>query len=98
MYRPLPHYVTVGPSDIEGLGLFATEPIPASTSIGVSHYFSKVGTRYEMIRTPLGGFYNYSDDPNCYSIVTSGFAELCTSRSIEVGEELTTSYSITGKP
>ena len=48
----------------------------------------------EIRRTPLGGFYNHSDDPNCYSLISSDDAALITLRDIEVGEELTTFYSI----
>ena len=37
MYRPLPPYLTIKPSSVEGLGLFAVEPIKKSTKLGVSH-------------------------------------------------------------
>ena len=61
MYNPLPKELTIKKSKIDGLGLFAIEDIPKETSLGMSHV--KVDGEY--IRTPLGGFYNHSDDPNC---------------------------------
>jgi len=90
MYRPLPKELTIKPSDIEGLGLFAKEPLESETHLGISHYF----IFDEIIRTPLGGFYNQSLVPNCYSIVADGHAELVTLTSIEPGEELTTAYTL----
>ena len=61
MYRPLPNSVTIKDSDLHGLGLFATEDIPKGTPLGLI-YFTLHG---EVIRTPLGGFGNHSDDPTC---------------------------------
>ena len=92
MYRPLPKYLTIGPSAIEGLGLFASEDIAAHTNLGISHYFSSMHN--ETIRTPLGGFYNHSDDPNCETVINTEFAELVTLRDIEAGEEITAFYKI----
>jgi len=92
MYRPLPAYLTIKKSEVEGLGLFATEDIPFQTNLGISHYFSSM--HGETIRTPLGGFYNHSENPNCYSLINTEFAELVTLREIDAGEELTTFYSI----
>ena len=37
MYRPLPDGVTIGESEIEGLGLIATKEIKAGTLIGMIH-------------------------------------------------------------
>ena len=37
MYKPLPNYLTVRNSRIEGLGLFATQEIKQSTDLGISH-------------------------------------------------------------
>ena len=34
---------------------------------GETHVFAKVSTtRREWVRTPLGGFINHSEEPNCY--------------------------------
>tara|TARA_R110002051_G_scaffold8568_1_gene35586 strand:- start:42 stop:347 length:306 start_codon:yes stop_codon:yes gene_type:complete len=96
MYRPLPSSLTIKSSDIEGLGLFTNEFVPSGTNLGISHYFPLPSQHwpYNIIRTPLGGFYNQSDDPNCRSLTNHAFASLITLRDVEAGEELTTSYSI----
>ena len=61
MYRPFPDSLTIKPSKVNGLGLFAKEVIPQATNLGMTHLqFGKT-----LIRTPLGGFINHSDDPNC---------------------------------
>ena len=60
-YRPLPSNLRLGFSDIEGIGVFAKEKIEKGTNLGMSHL--KLGSR--IIRTPLGGFLNHADDPNC---------------------------------
>ena len=63
-YRPLPKYLTIQPSKIEGLGLFTIRAIrDIETSIGVTHVF--MDEKGQVIRTPLGGFINHSDNPNC---------------------------------
>jgi hypothetical protein len=66
-YRPLPYFVTIQNSTIEGLGLFATCPIPQHTFVGITHVQHKMFTD-QYVRTPLGGFYNHSTTPNVVSI------------------------------
>jgi len=60
-YRPLPPEARLGFSDIEGIGVFAKEKIGRGKNLGMSH--AKIGSK--IIRTPLGGFLNHSDTPNC---------------------------------
>ena len=69
-YRPLPDGVTIKRSPIEGLGLYATQDIPANTFIGLTHILDE---RFEnnYLRTPLGGFYNHSDIPNVRRMITN---------------------------
>ena len=69
-YRPLPDGVTIKRSPIEGLGLYATQDIPANTFIGLTHILAE---RFEnnYLRTPLGGFYNHSDTPNVRRMITN---------------------------
>ena len=62
MYRPLPDELTIKSSPIEGLGLFATKEIKANTFIGITHIRDEQFEN-KYIRTPLGGFYNHSDNP-----------------------------------
>ena len=110
MYKALHPSLTIRPSDIHGLGIFATKNIPANTLLGISHVAEFKYRRYHCgyVRTPLGGFINHSNDPNCikikvddngsYSslegIVTSATMAIETIRDIVEGEELTVSYTI----
>ena len=57
-------------SPIEGLGLYTTKDIKANIFIGVTHIFDeKFENNY--IRTPLGGFYNHSNEPNVQRMITN---------------------------
>ena len=60
-YKPLPESLQISCSPIQGMGIFAKEKIEKGTNLGMSHL--KLGSR--IIRTPLGGFLNHSDTPNC---------------------------------
>ena len=63
MYRPLPKNLTIKESKIDGLGLFSLTKIQKNSFIGISHV--KHDDFQDMyIRTPLGGFYNHSKNPN----------------------------------
>ena len=93
MYEPLPKFLTIKNSEIHGLGLFATERVPAGTVLGVTHI---PDNRFENkhIRTPLGGFYNHSNNPNCEKFYFEGLAYLKTLKDIEAGEEITCLYTL----
>ena len=69
MYRPLPKELTIKNSPIEGLGLFATKDIKANTFIGVTHIRDEQFEN-KYIRTPLGGFYNHSNNPTVIRMVS----------------------------
>ena len=69
MYRPLPKQLTIKNSAIEGLGLFATENIEKNSFIGVTHIRDEQFEN-KYIRTPLGGFYNHSNEPNIMRMVS----------------------------
>ena len=94
-YKPLPDYLTIKDSSIDGLGLFTTEKIKAHALIGVTHHPNE-HSEDGHIRTPLGGFGNHSDDPNCFKLLMeeSGDWWIGASRDIEPGEELTWSYTL----
>ena len=61
-YRPLPSEVRLGFSDIDGIGVFAKKNIEKGHNFGMTHL--KIGEK--LIRTPLGGFLNHADYPNCF--------------------------------
>tara|TARA_Y100000590_G_C14875707_1_gene696876 strand:+ start:14 stop:442 length:429 start_codon:yes stop_codon:yes gene_type:complete len=68
MYKPLPKFLTIKKSPIEGLGLYATSHIKANCFIGLTHIRDK-NFENGYIRTPLGGFYNHSNKPNLRRVV-----------------------------
>ncbi len=92
-YRPLPDGLTIKHSEIEGLGLFATKQFPIGTRFGISHIkndFFPDG----YIRTPLGGFYNNSENPNCESVEEGEYKYLVSLKEINEGDELTSTYRL----
>ena len=98
MYKPLPSSLTIKTSKVNGLGLFAEEDIAQGTNLGMTHL--KIGDT--IFRTPLGGFINHSDTPNCTKAEVRTTAEtllldkkwkLVTTQDIKKGEELTLKYT-----
>ena len=92
MYRPLPPYLTVKSSSVDGLGLFTTEPIKKSQNLGISHVAHRHFTN-GYITTPLGGFINHSNTPNCKTFVEGRLISIITITDIKEGEELTLKYT-----
>lgn len=90
-YRPLPSFLEIRPSNIDGHGLFSKERIKANTELGITHVKD---SRFEngYIRTPLGGFFNHSDEPNCEAYIDFDFIRLRSLRDIDGGEELVVKY------
>lgn len=94
-YRPLPANVTIGKSNIDGLGLFATETIKRGQFIGVTHYIIN-DIKY---RTPLGGFYNHSIKANTVKVQglylkSRDFVfNLKAIKTIQKGEEILCEYT-----
>lgn len=93
MYRPLPPYLTIKSSSIDGLGLFALDNIDSNFRIGVTHVRDD---RFQdgYIRTPLGGFFNHSETPNCKVVYEGDYIYLETISEIKAGEELTATYTL----
>ena len=93
MYKPLPEYLTIKKSPINGLGLFATKAINLGTVIGITHVKDD---RFEngYIRTPLGGFFNHSKNPNCKVQEEKDFLILITIKDIAPLEEVTVFYTL----
>ena len=93
-YRPLPSGIVVADSGISGQGLFTTRRLVRGTLLGTSHY----RIDRELIRTPLGGFINHSEEPNCKKSqirIKPGFDRwsIMTLDDIEEGQELTLKYT-----
>ena len=98
MYRPLPKELRLGFSDIHDIGVFAKEFIPVATNFGMTHL--QFGEN--LVRTPLGGFLNHSDEPNCEKVKLKFTNDknflfnkwnLVTLKDIKEGEELTLIYT-----
>ena len=102
MYKPLPSSLTIKTSKVSGLGLFAEEDIAQGTNLGMTHL--KIGDT--IFRTPLGGFINHSNTPNCDKaelLMTNEDLQghqysykkwnLITGQNIKEGEELTLKYT-----
>ena len=101
MYKPLPENLRLRFSDIHDIGLFAKEAIPQGTNFGMSH----IQISDTLIRTPLGGFVNHKDNPNCEKVKLYFTNEdkqplynfskwnLITIKPIKEGEELTLKYT-----
>ena len=94
-YKPLPNGLFIKDSNIEGQGLFTTRDLTVSCDLGISHYeIDKI-----LIRTPLGGFINHSNTPNC-SRVENRISSLTTKwniiviENIAAGDELTLKYTM----
>ena len=82
MYRPLPDGLTIKNSPIEGLGLFATIDVKANSFIGVTHIRDEQFEN-KYIRTPLGGFYNHSNEPTVMRMVSNVLPTLKFGDSID---------------
>ena len=104
LYKPLPDGLTIEKSKVQGLGLFTQFFVKKGTNFGVSH----MKMNGMLIRTPLGGFINHSDTPNCmksrYFMTPRNETDikikhdytkydLITLEDIEGGEELTVKYT-----
>jgi len=93
MYKPLPDSVTIRESNIEGLGLFAVTDIAKDTYLGLIHAGKYDG---EYIRTPLGGFGNHSDEPNCDKVSIDNLNNcwgITTNQHIYKDDEITWMYT-----
>ena len=97
MYKPLPESVTIKESGINGLGLFAEQDINQATNLGITH----IKLDEQIIRTPLGGFINHANSPNCVKVELHPNGEetfrkkwsLVTTQDIKKGEEITLRYT-----
>ena len=82
MYRPLPKSLTIKDSKIDGLGLFSKTKIQKNSFIGITHV--KHDDFQDMyIRTPLGGFYNHSKNPNAIKLSSDTLPKYDFGQNIE---------------
>jgi len=100
-WRPLPDFLTIKESKIEGLGIFATKEIKEGADLGISHvYDDRFPDGY--IRLPIGAFINHHEMPNSKGILSESdqllgkikHIRIITIKDIEQGEEITLDYII----
>ncbi len=100
-WRPLPDFLTIRESKIEGLGVFAIKPLKEGTDLGMTHIFdSRFQDQY--IRLPLGAFINHHEIPNCKAVFFEEDPVLGEIKHIRIkaisdiqkGEEITIKYVI----
>lgn len=109
-YRPLPSSLTIKDSSLSSktgrreLGVFATQDISEGVCLGVTHYYldfesvpDMSGGSHKIVRTPLGGFINHNETPNCRLLqditVTPVEWQLHTLNDIKEGEEILLTYT-----
>ena len=92
MYHALPKELHVKDSEIAGQGIFAKVTIPTGTFLGLSHVIDHYDDEI-IYRTPLGGFLNHSNDPNCIKYYEDEKYFIKTIREIKSGEELFLKYT-----
>jgi len=95
MYKPLPDGLFIKDSNIQGQGVFTTRDLHLGCDLGESHY----RIDEELIRTPLGGFINHSEEPNCHRTqikIKPGFDKWIVTviENIAAGDELTLKYTL----
>ena len=96
-YNPLPDEVCIKESPVHGHGIFPLKNIKKNTDLGATHI--KVPLILTYIRTPLGGFINHSEKPNCVLDCTQDWDDyliynIITKRAIAEGEELLLDYEV----
>ena len=96
-YKPLPDYLTIQPSKIQGLGLFTLVDLEKGKMLGITHVEDVLTGK--LIRTPLGGFINHSEEPNMIrkQIRIEPYWDkwtVTTTKDIKKGEELTLKYTM----
>ena len=95
MYQALPSRLHVKDSPVAGQGIFALEEIPVGMVLGMSHIIIDD----VIYRTPLGGFINHSEKPNCHLIISQDWDDfiiynVVTHKKILKDEEILLDYEV----
>ena len=77
-------------SPIQGLGVFAMEPISADADLGAAQILLPSG-RYDV--TELGKYHNHSSNPTCYNAWIGNERHLFPYNDLEPGTEITIDYT-----
>ncbi len=88
-YRALPEGLFISDSLVAGQGVFTRKPLQVGTYLGMSHLIVD-----EVIyRTPLGGFLNHSQEPNCEKYIEDDRYYVRVIKPIKPNEELFLKYT-----
>ena len=88
-YRALPEGLFISESPIAGQGVFTKRSLKVGTYLGMSHLVVD-----EIIyRTPLGGFLNHSEEPNCEKYFEDEKYYVRVIRPVKPNEELFLKYT-----
>lgn len=80
----------IGPSNLQGLGLFATKDLSKGEGIAPA--------RIGGLRAPAGKYTNHAKDPNCVLVRSeSDDLSLVAAREVRQGDELTINYRQSGR-
>jgi len=96
MYHPLPNGCYIGESALHGQGLFSRITLKVGAELGMSHLILDHIHHEEIVRTPLGGFINHSDTPNCEKYKIGERYYIRTVKVVKPQEELTLKYTFYG--
>ena len=94
-YNPLPDELMLGLSRTHGHGVFAKCDLPRKYDLGMSHI--KIPIIHGYVRTPMGGFLNHSEKPNCRLFIDLDWDDylvykVMTMKKIKQGQELLLEY------
>ena len=73
-------------------GLYSTGVIYQDEILGITH-IKHSDFQDGLIRTPLGGFFNHSEKPNCMLVDDGDYLLLKTIKEIYKGNEITVKYT-----
>lgn len=97
-YRPLPDFLTIKSNRAlskktgrRELGLYTTNVIYQDEILGITH-IKDDRAENGLFRTPLGGFFNHSEKPNCILVEDNEYFYLKTIIEIYPDTELTVRY------
>ena len=94
-YNPLPEELMIGVSRTHGHGIFAKQNLPKKHDMGMSHI--KIPIIHGYVRTPMGGFLNHSEEPNCRLFIDLDWDDylvykVVTITKVKKGKELLLEY------
>ena len=81
----------VADSPIHGIGIFARNPIPAHTDLGIAQ-IKRSDNGYDIAR--LGKYHNHSNSPTCYNKDIDGAHHLFPHHDLGIGDEVTIDYTL----